>query len=67
MFLKHVYRGATNNLKWRKLLLLKNEYKYFGIGPVGFYGKFLPLDCSDEQLLEFDYYKEIVLSGNHRH
>ena len=64
---KRAYHNATNNLKWRKLLLLKNEYKYFGIGPVGFHGKFLPLDCSDEKLLEFDYYKEIVLSGNHRH
>ncbi len=62
---KRAYHNATNNLKWRKLLLLKNEYKYFGIG--GYHGKFLPLDCSDEKLLEFDYYKEIVLSGNHRH
>ena len=64
---KCAYHNATNNLKWRKLLLLKNEYKYFGIGPVGYHDNFLPLDCSDEKLLEFDYYKEIVLSGNHRH
>jgi hypothetical protein len=67
MFLKHVYRRATNNLKWRKLWLLKNDYKFYGIGPDGYHDKFLPLYCSDEKLLEFDYYKEIVLSGNHRH
>lgn len=48
---KRAYHNATNNLKWRKLWLLKNEYKCFGIGPDGYHDKFLPLDCSVEDLL----------------
>jgi hypothetical protein len=52
---KHAYHNATNNLKWRKLWLLKNEYKCFGTGPDGYHDIFLPLDCSDEDLLNYDF------------
>lgn len=55
---KHAYRNATNNLKWRKLWLLKNEYKGFGIGSDGYHDMFLPLDCSDEDLLNYDFRRE---------
>lgn len=65
--IKKAYHNATNNLQWRKLWLLKNEYRCFSIGPESYVDLFLPLDCTDEKLLEFDYYKEIILSGNHRH
>ena len=51
---KRAYHNATNNLKWRKLWLLKNEYKCFGIGPDGYHDKFLPLECSDEDLLNYN-------------
>ena len=50
---RRAYHNATNNLKWRKLWLLKNEYKCFGIGPDGYHDKFLPLECSDEDLLNY--------------
>ena len=58
MFLKHVYRRATNNLKWRKYWLLKHEYHHFSVGPD--YGDdfFLPLECSDEELLNYDLQKQ---------
>lgn len=58
MFLKHVYRRATNNLKWRKYWLLKHEYRHYRVGPD--YGDdfFLPLECSDEELLNYDLQKQ---------
>ena len=55
---RRAYHNATNNLKWRKLWLLKNEYKCFGIGPDGYHDMFLPLDCSDEDLLNYDFRRE---------
>ena len=51
---RRAYHNATNNLKWRKLWLLKNEYKCFGIGPDGYHDIFLPLECSDEDLLNYN-------------
>ena len=66
MFLKHVYRRATNNLKWRKLWLLKNEYKCFGIGPDDSH-VLLPLDCTDSELLEYDFYEKVILAGHHKY
>lgn len=58
MFLKHVYRRATNNLKWRKYWLLKHEYRHYRVGPDYIDDIFLPLECSDEDLLNYDLQKQ---------
>ena len=52
--------------EWKSVSLqLKNEYKYFGIGPVGLHGKFLPLDCSDEDLLNYDFGERAKMSNTY--
>jgi hypothetical protein len=54
---KKVYSNVTNNIKWRKLWLLKQMYECFGAHPCTFENYFLELECSDEELLNYDFYK----------
>lgn len=63
---RRAYHNATNNLRWRKLWLLKNEYKCFGIGPDDSH-ILLPLDCTDSELLEYDFYEKVILAGHHKY
>ena len=54
---KKVYSNVTNNIKWRKLWLLKQMYECFGAHLCTFENYFLELECSDEELLNYDFYK----------
>lgn len=64
---KRAYRNATNNLKWSKLWLLKNEYRNMGLTGGYYEDLFLPFDCTDEELMEYNYYEKVILTGNHRY
>lgn len=63
---KRAYRNATNNLKWIKLYLLKNEYMHLGIGPDNYDDMFLRVDCTDDELMVYDFYKKVILAGHYR-
>ena len=63
---KRAYRNATNNLKWIKLYLLKNEYMHLGIGPDYYDDMFLRVDCTDDELMVYDFYKKVILAGHYR-
>lgn len=64
---KRAYRNATNNLKWSKLWLLKNEYRNMGLTGGYYEDLFLPFDCTDDELMEYNYYEKVILTGNHRY
>lgn len=54
---RRTYNNATNNLMRNKLWLLKNEYHYFAIAGESYEKILLPEDCTDQQLLQYNYLK----------
>ena len=63
---RKAYNNATNNLKRNKLWLLKNEYHYYAFCEASFQDLLLDIDCSDEELLSYDFetaYKAVY--GDH--
>ena len=52
---RKAYDNATNNLKRNKLWLLKNEYRCYSIVEAAFYEVLLAFDCSDKELLRYDF------------
>ena len=52
---RKAYENATNNLKRNKLWLLKNEYRAYALTGSQFKSVLLPFDCSDKDLLQYDY------------
>ena len=60
---RRAYRNATNNLKWSKLWLLKQEYHCFKISSHSFQELLLPLDCTDEEIMNYDFQKIIKENG----
>ncbi|MBR5573075.1 MAG: hypothetical protein IKW35_01130 [Paludibacteraceae bacterium] len=54
---RKAYRNATNNLMWSKLWLLKQEYHNFKISGSSFQELLLPLNSTDEEVLNYDFKK----------
>lgn len=54
---RKAYRNATNNLKWSKLWLLKQEYYNFKISGYSFQELLLPLNSTDDEILNYDFKK----------
>lgn len=55
MPLKKVYDNCTNNLKRRKLIQIKSRYWGYGICSGFELDCILKKDCSDEELVNYDY------------
>lgn len=47
--------NTLNNLRRDKLILLKNMYRSFNIAEASFYDVLLPFDCTDDELLSYDF------------
>ena len=60
---RRAYHNATNNLKWSKLWLLKQEYHNCKISGLSFQELLLPLDCTDEEIMNYDFQKIIKENG----
>ena len=54
---RKAYRNATNNLKWSKLWLLKQEYHSFKISEYSFQELLLPLNCTNDELMNYNFHK----------
>ena len=60
---RRAYRNAINNLKWSKLWLLKQEYHNFKISNYSFQELLLPLACTDEEIMNYDFHKICLENG----
>ena len=52
---KETYDNATNNVRRRKLIMLKNRYEGYGLASGDVLGCLLPYDCADSEIGTFSF------------